>query len=180
MKVVSLQKKPRPLHLAAAGDQVELAFLTGEDVLIQDQHHVALDPGHLGLFVDLHLVGADAPVSLADLHVALGGIEMLVGVISELIGPDPPGSALEALSLKKFHFRGPGQAHAEQKNQTSQGTDPDSWHAVSRKLEPQKPLHHNTGFHHLSRKSRLGVTLAFRTETEMARGPCGFLGLIFA
>ncbi len=102
--MVFFQEEPRPLHFAAASRQVELAFLAGKDIFPQDQDHVALDPGYFRGLIDLHLLGVDAAVSLADFHPAFCGIEMVGGIIGEPFGPDPPGASLEALALEQVHL----------------------------------------------------------------------------
>jgi hypothetical protein len=142
-EVVFLEEEPGVLHLAAAGRQVELPLAAGEDVLLQDHDHVAPGPGHLGLVVDLHLIGFDAAVALAQLHPAPGAIDMGGGVVGELIGLEPPGAALKALRLEQLHLFGPGPSGAEQHQQTAQGPNPASWHHPSpQKIGPQKPPYH--------------------------------------
>ena len=129
VKVILFEEEPGALHLAAAGRQVKLALLAGEDVVSQDQDHVALDPGDLRGLAHLHLIGGEAAVPLADHHVAFGSVDMVGGIIGDRIGADPPGPPLEAFMLEQVHLRGrAGAAPAEQENQAPQGQDAISPH----------------------------------------------------
>ena len=116
--MVLFQEEPRPGHLAAARRQVEFPCLSGKDIFVQHQDHIALDPGDFRGLIDLYLLGADAAVSLADYHPACRGIEVVGGIIGNRVGTDLPGAPLEALTLEQVHLRNrPGAPHAEKDDQ---------------------------------------------------------------
>ena len=138
--MILFQKQVRIPHLAGAGHQVKEAFLAGEDILPQDQDHVALYMGDFGGGADPGPLGGEAAFTLDDLHPALGRVHPGAGVIEHLVGLEEPGPPLETLVFEERHFIAPSQAARRQQDEPRQDPECLAPHTL-----PFKSAYHNIG-----------------------------------